>query len=159
MLNLEYYDQTESKISRDFFDKLLNKGYTVLQKKIDGQLAFADAMIGLILVDDKEMTNINHSHRGKNKPTDVVSLSYIESESHPDEFPTGFEMAGEIFISTDTAKRQAKERGHSFKKELAGLFTHGFLHIFGFDHQTDEQEAEMEMWAKKILEVFAKLAT
>lgn len=150
MLSLEYYDKIESKIAQEFFSKILGNGYQVLKKKIDGMLVFADAVVGLIMVSDDEMKNINHSHRGKDKTTDVVSLSYIEASSHPDEFPTGFEMAGEIFISIDTAKRQAAERKHSLEKELERLFIHGFLHIFGFDHQNDAEEAEMEAWAKKI---------
>lgn len=151
MISLEYLDQVRCGISRDFFETKAHKAYELLKKKIDGMLGFADGFIGLILVDDEEITHINHSHRGKNKPTDVVSLSYIEATSHPDEFPTGFEMVGEIFISIDTAKKQAEEKGHSLEKELEFLFVHGFLHVFGFDHNTDEEEAEMEAWATKIL--------
>lgn len=151
MLTLEFLDQINSGFESDFFDKYLQKGYQLLKKKIDGMLAFADGVVGVILVDDTEMQHINHSHRGYDKPTDVVALSYIESVSHPDDFPTGFEMAGEIFISLDTAKRQAQEKGHSLEREMTILFVHGFLHVFGFDHQDDAQEEEMEGWAKKIL--------
>ena len=152
MLTLEFLDQVDSGFKISFFDKLMQNGYTILKKKIDGMLAFSDGILALILVDDKEMQHINNSHRGFNKPTDVVSLSYIESTLHPEEFPTGFEMAGEIFISLDTAKKQAIEKGHSLEQELKILFIHGFLHVFGFDHETDEEEAEMEGWAKQIIE-------
>lgn len=151
MLTLEFLDQVDSGLKPAFFDELMQKGYGLLKKKIDGMLAFSDGMVGLILVDDKEMQHINHSHRGVDKPTDVVALSYIESSSHPEEFPTGFEMAGEIFISLDTAKKQAREKGHSLEKEMQILFTHGFLHVFGFDHQDDAQEEEMEGWAQQIM--------
>jgi probable rRNA maturation factor len=51
----------------------------------------------------------------------------------------------------ETAKRQAKERGLKLEEELAVLFTHGLLHLVGFDHGNDKEEAEMERWAKKVL--------
>lgn len=155
MLTLEFLDQVNSGFEADFFAKRLKRGYQILQKKIDGMLAFADGIVGVILVDDTEMQHINHSHRGYDKPTDVVALSYIESDVHPDEFPTGFEMAGEIFISLDTAKRQAEEKGHSLATEMEVLFVHGFLHVFGFDHQDDIQEEEMEKLAQQIMQLKA----
>ncbi|MEK7548061.1 MAG: rRNA maturation RNase YbeY, partial [Patescibacteria group bacterium] len=60
-------------------------------------------------------------------------------------------ISGDIFISVDTAKKQAKENGHSLETELAVLFVHGLLHLFGFDHKTGREEAEMERWARKVL--------
>lgn len=152
MLTLEFLDQANSSFKSVMFNSLMQKGYELLKKKIDGMLAFSDGVVAIILIGDEEIRNINHSHRGYDKPTDVVALSYIESSAHPDEFPTGFEMAGEIFISLDTAKKQAEQKGHSLEQEVKILFTHGFLHVFGFDHQDDEQEAEMESWAKQILQ-------
>ena len=50
---------------------------------------------------------------------------------------------GDIFISIDHARLQAQEYGHSFYREMCFLFTHGLLHLLGFDHMKEEDEQEM----------------
>ena len=106
--------------------------------------ATAHGLLELILVDDEKIAQINGDYRGKEGPTDVISFAYLEAGEG--------EIVGDIFISVDTAKRQAEEKGHSLERELAILFVHGLLHCFGFDHNNDEEEAEMEGWAEKVLD-------
>ena len=103
-----------------------------------------------MLIDDATIKAMNKEYRKKDSPTDVMSFAYLEVTDYKKE--KGDVIVGDIFISDDTAKKQAKEKGHSLKKELEILFVHGLLHCFGFDHRTDKEEAEMEKWAKKILE-------
>ena len=62
---------------------------------------------------------------------------------------------GDIFISIDHAKMQAEEYGHSLKREMCFLFTHGLLHLLGFDHMEAEDEKEMIAMQKTILEALA----
>ena len=62
---------------------------------------------------------------------------------------------GDIFISIDHAKMQAEEYGHSLKREMCFLFTHGLLHLLGFDHMEAEDEKEMIAMQKAILEALA----
>lgn len=97
-----------------------------------------DGQVGLIIVNDKKIHELNKKYRKKNRPTDVLS------------FPYGSGI-GDIYISVDTAKKQAKERGHGLNKELDILFVHGLLHLFGFGHKNDKEEKTMESFAKKIL--------
>ena len=94
-----------------------------------------------------EIKKINKRYRGKNKPTDVISFAYEDSEQFP-----GEEMLGEIYISIDTARRQSKELSHTLKYELQFLFVHGVLHLLGYTHETEKDDARMMAAANKILE-------
>ena len=58
---------------------------------------------------------------------------------------------GDIFISYDHAKVQAIEYGHSLQREMCFLFTHGLLHLLGYDHMNEEDEKEMFALQKEIL--------
>ena len=59
---------------------------------------------------------------------------------------------GDIIISFDTAIRQANDYSHSLRREMAFLFTHGLLHLLGYDHMVEEDEVEMFSLQDKILE-------
>ena len=61
---------------------------------------------------------------------------------------------GELFISVDKAREQAKEYGHSFEREMGFLAVHGFLHINGYDHYTPEEEKEMFTLQEEILTAY-----
>jgi len=103
------------------------------------------------LVDDVRIQELNRDYRGKDQPTDVLSFAMEEEieEGEPeirfaeeDEVDDLF-MLGDVLISIPTAKRQADEYGHSLERELAFLAVHGFLHLIGYDHMTEEEEKEM----------------
>ena len=149
MLKFGFLNETKEKIGRAFFKKYVESLYENLKSKIDKKLAGRNGQIELVLVSDRKIQLLNKEYRKKDSPTDVISFAYLEVIDFGRE--KGDIIAGDIFISIDTAKRQAKQKGHSLKHELAILFVHGLLHCFGFDHKTDKQEAEMEKWAKKIL--------
>jgi probable rRNA maturation factor len=104
------------------------------------------------LVDDETIHELNRTYRGKDAPTDVLSFAMLETgeEEPPVRFDEedaaemeGGDMLGDIIISVPTAKRQAEEYGHSLERELAFLAVHGFLHLIGYDHETEEEEKEM----------------
>ncbi len=149
MLGFEYTNETEEKIDKTFFSPILKKFNDVLKPVIEKKLLKRNGCVDLVLVDDETIQKMNTEYRGKNIPTDVLSFAYLEVTDY--EKTKGDIIAGDIFISVDTAKKQAKEKGHDLRKELNFLFVHGLLHCFGFDHKTDKQEAEMEKWANKIL--------
>ena len=88
-----------------------------------------NADIELLLVDSKTMHQINLKERKIDKATDVLSfpLHYIPH------FPIG-----SIVINTDLAMTKANELGHTIGEEIALLFTHGLLHILGYDHENDD---------------------
>lgn len=148
MIKFLFSNETNVAISKKIFEKVIGKSEKVLKIK--------KGEIGLTLVSDKKIHKLNKQYRKKDKPTDVLSFAYTENNSSVDwiwggEWPARGGCLGDIFISVDTAKRQAKEHKHSLQKELRILFTHGVLHLFGFDHGNDKEEAEMGKWAGKIL--------
>lgn len=121
-------------------------------EQIDSLLTFAkkqenidsDAELSVTFVDKEEIQNINKVYRDKDKVTDVISFALEEDEPEIDmnelEIPR---VLGDIIICTDVAQEQAENYGHSFERELGFLALHGFLHLLGYDHMTDEDEKEM----------------
>ena len=149
MLKFGFENETKAKISKAFFKKYLDRLYQVMKKEIDKKLFKRDGQLDLVLIGDKRIREMNKQYRKKDTATDVISFAYLEVTDYGKD--PGDIIVGDIFISVDTAKRQAIEKEHDLKKELAILFVHGLLHCMGFDHNTDEEEAEMEGWAKKVL--------
>ncbi|MEK7085511.1 MAG: rRNA maturation RNase YbeY [Patescibacteria group bacterium] len=149
MLKFGFINETREKVDKAFFKKYVDRLYKILKARIDKKILRRDGKIDLVLIGDKQIKALNKEYRGKDSPTDVISFAYLEVI----EFKKvqGDVIVGDIFISVDTAKRQAKENGHDLKKEFGILFVHGLLHLFGFDHKNDKEEAEMERWALKVL--------
>ena len=102
--------------------------------------------MSITFMTDEAIQEVNAEYRGKDVPTDVISFALEEmtegevavvvEEGNADQF------LGDILISIETAKRQAEEYGHDFKREIGFLALHGFLHLLGYDHMTEEDEVE-----------------
>jgi probable rRNA maturation factor len=101
--------------------------------------------IHINFIDDKQIQELNNLHRQKNAPTDVLSWSFI------DENLADHELAGELYISIETAKKYAKRDEQTLQQKIDFLIIHGLLHIFHYDHQNDEQESEMDSVTVEIL--------
>lgn len=149
MLKLSIINETESQISKKIFEDVFKRFAKVLKKKIDSKLGDRTGFVDLVLNNDKAIQALNLEYRDMDEPTDVISFAYLEVTDYKK--GGGDIIVGDIFISVDTAKRQAKERKVKLEDELEVLFVHGILHLLGFNHKTKKQEAEMEKWAKKIL--------
>lgn len=100
------------------------------------------------LISDAVMKKLNSEYRHKAKATDVLSFSYLESET-----PLfAHEPVGEVYVSLDTAARQAREWNTTLAEELAVLTAHGALHIMGYDHEkSDSEMKKMRRLEKQIL--------
>lgn len=94
----------------------------------------ADREVTIVLVDDPTIAAMNARDRGVEGPTDVLSYPLHE----PDDlgFPT-LPHLGDVIVSLDTARRQARERGVDPWHEVAELVAHGLLHLLGHDHQEE----------------------
>ena len=86
-------------------------------------------------VSDRQMTRLNREFRGKPSTTDVLSFPYFDGTCG-----TRAEFLGDIAISLEVAKRQAKENGLKLEHEIKQLMLHGVLHLCGYDHETDDGE-------------------
>ncbi|NLM20530.1 MAG: rRNA maturation RNase YbeY [Peptococcaceae bacterium] len=117
-----------------------------------------NAEIGLVLVDDNKIQALNKAYRGVDAPTDVLSFALQEKgEGEPDvmfDASLPDPALGDIVISVERARAQAKEYGHSFRREIVYLAVHGALHLLGFDHGDDEETAVMR---RKEEEIMARL--
>lgn len=104
-------------------------------------------------VDEKTIHEINRQYRKIDRPTDVISFAFLDEVENEIKIQGDVMlMLGEIFISVDQAKQQAKEYQHSLHRELCFLFVHGFLHLLGYDHQKEDEEKVMFQIQEEILQ-------
>ena len=97
------------------------------------------AVINVIVTDDRTMRRLNRRYRGKDKPTDVLSFSYL------DEMPReSGATAGDVFVSCQTLARDARRLGVAPANLALRLVVHGFLHVIGYDHENDADASRME---------------
>jgi probable rRNA maturation factor len=121
------------------------KGFGVYIERLKKYIPDPEGVLNVVFVDDDYIHSLNKEYRKKDKPTDVLSFSYIDSAE------TGDNVIGEIYISVPTAKRQAPEYHNTLQDELNKLFVHGMLHIFGYDHENDADYEKMAGLEGKIL--------
>lgn len=98
-----------------------------------------ESEVSITITNDEEIHKLNKKYRDIDRPTDVLSFAFRESEEDIDD-----SNLGEIIISIEKAKAQAEEYGHSLKREIAFLTAHGMLHLLGYDHIEEEDRIEME---------------
>ena len=139
-------------INKDFnnyeeiYSYLIEKAFKVLN------LSF-DPVVSVSFIDNEEIHKINKEYRKIDRPTDVISFAFFDNEDRAKEYASGMPVIlGDIYISLDKADEQAKEYGHSMKRELCFLFVHGLLHLLGYDHMKKEDEEIMFPLQDKILE-------
>jgi probable rRNA maturation factor len=99
--------------------------------------------LAVCLVSDRGIRRLNRRFRGCDVSTDVLAFP---GDSRPD--PQGRRHLGDVVISVETARRQARERGHSSARELKLLTLHGYLHLLGFDHERDD--GAMLRWQRRL---------
>lgn len=99
------------------------------------------ARFSIIIIDNKQIKEINTKYRNIEKETDVISFA-LEDEKE-ENFFINKRLLGDIYISLEKAKQQSKEYGHSLERELSFLSVHGLLHLLGYDHMKKEDEKIM----------------
>jgi len=122
-----------------------------------------DAEIFIRIVDKAAIREINREYRGKDSETDVISFpmidydepldfSYVEKDPSSYLDPeTGSLFLGDIVLCAERIFEQADEFGHSILREFDFLVIHSLLHLFGYDHETDDERIVMEKLQEKIL--------
>ncbi|EKF44250.1 rRNA maturation RNase YbeY [Nitratireductor indicus] len=107
--------------------------------------------ISLLFTGDAAIRVLNNQWRGKDKPTNVLSFPAAQAPV-PDLEPVPL---GDIILALETVRREADEEGKTFENHLTHLLVHGFLHLLGYDHETDEEAEEMEALEREILQSLA----
>ncbi len=96
--------------------------------------------VDVIFTDDGFMKRINRKFTNRRNTTDVLSFGMKEGKNMGIDYPS----LGDVYVSLDQAKRQAKERRIGLKEEVSRLVIHGLLHLFGYDHKNRKQAKIME---------------
>lgn len=123
-----------------------------LPKLIASAIAAANRAAGpeqgsvtVVVDDDARIRALNKLWRGLDKPTNVLSFPAPDTQPGPER------MLGDIAISYETTAREAAAEGKSFADHMAHLSVHGFLHLLGYDHESDQDAEEMEGLERLIL--------
>lgn len=136
---------------------------TVVEGVLDYENCPYEAEVNLLLTMNKEIQEMNAEFRQIDRATDVLSFPMIDFEKtgefdfleEDDSYfncDTGELMLGDIVISKEKVVAQAKEYGHTIKREYAFLIAHSMLHLLGYDHMEEQERLEMEKKQKEILE-------
>lgn len=136
--------------SRQWWAKELKKAISICKLMLPKSKIklLSKSSFTVLLTNDKEIQNLNKVYRKKNKPTDVLSFHLPSNEQDKQKY------LGDIVISTDTAKKQAKQKKLPVESELILLFTHGYLHLLGYDHIKINDAKVMFAYQNKILKEY-----
>ncbi|HTL48524.1 MAG TPA: rRNA maturation RNase YbeY [Verrucomicrobiae bacterium] len=113
-------------------------------------LGWDKAALSLALVGDPEIKALHRDYCGDDTPTDVITFGQ-EGAPGPQAFWDDKPFLGDIAVSVDTARRQARAFGHSTKYEIYFYICHGILHLIGFDDATPKQRGRMHRIQASIL--------
>lgn len=121
-------------------------------KALLGAVGEGDATLSVSFVGDVEIAEINRTHRGKDKATDVLSFPLAAGDVPAG--PAGEEsperLLGDIVISVDTARRQAADYDAPLEAEINRLLIHGVLHVMGHDHEEPGERERMRAEERRL---------
>ena len=149
MYQLEYLDLEENNEYEKIIKKVIEQCFK--EEKIEESKLY----ISITLTTPQNIHKINKQYRNVDNETDVLSFPIFEKKELEEKIKTKrFEhedILGDIVISIDRVKEQAKEYGQSFEREFAYMLVHGFYHLMGYDHIKEEDKAIMRPKEEKVL--------
>ena len=160
-MNIQIERETDVDLNLDYeriIDDIVNEALDYIECPYEIEL-------NIILSDNEGIHQVNLDQRQIDAPTDVLSFpmldyekagdfSFLENEEEIFNFnaDSGELMLGDIMISLEKVREQAKEYQHSESREFAFLLAHSMLHLFGFDHMEEDERIEMERMQEEILQ-------
>ena len=102
--------------------------------------------LNIFFCDDETIRSYNREYRGVDRATDVLSFPVFDFGTP--ELPA---LLGDIVLSVPRAQAQAEEYGHSFEREMCFLAAHAALHLIGYDHENEDERAQMETRQREVL--------
>ena len=127
----------------------VEKVRTTAQALLD-VLGYPESELSILIVDDNEIADLNSRYLGRTGSTNVIAFPMLEGEYSE----VSEEMLGDVVISADTTQKEADEGGVDFETRFDELLVHGMLHLLGYDHERDEEQAEeMEKKNRELLNV------
>lgn len=134
MNHIGIFNQTEKEI-KELGELKRVLEYAIKKEKLE------EVEFNVIIVDNSYIHELNKNYRGIDRETDVITFALEDEEKVIN--GSDSRVLGDIYISIDKAKIQAEEYHHSLKRELIFLAVHGFYHLLGYDHMTEEEEKIM----------------
>ena len=125
---------------------LSGKRLRALTEQILLKLKRPDVELGLVLLNDRQIRYLNGKYRGKDSPTDVLSFPLNSGASFKGPLSPPV-LLGDVVISVETARRQAREKDQNLYEQVGRLLVHGILHLLGFDHE--KARDARRMWRKE----------
>jgi probable rRNA maturation factor len=147
-------NQSEFELNENEIKKISDFLFKKLEKEESSEL-------NVVFIGSEEIKEVNNKYRNLDKETDVLSFSYMDdkkifgfiddAESFRDEF--GFFTVGEILICPSAAQENIKiyNKGWTLEKEIIFLIIHGLLHIYGYDHEAEDEKKQMEQRQEEML--------
>jgi probable rRNA maturation factor len=129
-----------------YFKSVIRKA---ILKTLEHEKFKFDAELSVTLCDNAYIKKLNKAYRDKDKPTDVLSFPMYENGEFDISECISGAVLGDIVISLERAKEQAKELGNSFLREVAFLTVHSTLHLLGYDHERSKEEDELQCKIQK----------
>ena len=150
IVEVYFKDLEENKDLIDFCENILSECFK--EEKLD-KLNF---YMSVTLTNPNEIHELNKKYRNVDRETDVLSFPMFEKEEIEEIISKKIknkipEVLGDIVISVEKVKEQAKEYGHSFERELSYMLVHGFYHIIGYDHIEEDDKIKMREKEENIL--------
>jgi probable rRNA maturation factor len=128
----------------------------IMRQVLQVEKVVAKSEVSLVLTGDEKILALNKQYLQEDRPTDVLSFPMNEQSKSRTVFvniPDGKRHLGEVIISYPQAVKQAKEHGHSVKREVVILLIHGILHLLGYDHDIPERKKAMNRKESAIIKI------
>lgn len=138
MIDIDIQDETN-----ELSDEQIQLVENILNEAALFEKVSKGSEISVTFVDDESIREINRQYRDKDQVTDVISFALNDDDTElvvDEAIPN---LLGDIIVSYPRVLEQAEEYQHSVDRELGFLVIHGFLHLLGYDHMTEEEEKVM----------------
>lgn len=146
VVEINFLDIEENKEYESIINKVVEKCFK--EEKLQNKNLY----INIILTNPKNIKETNKKYRNIDKETDVLSFPMFEKDEIQNIEGNIPDVLGDIVISIERVKEQAKEYEHSFERELAYMVVHGFYHLMGYDHMVEEEKIQMRQKEENVLE-------
>lgn len=156
------YSDEQQRLSGEITELMQRAADEAMRQEFGGY----DAEVGVTVVDGEEIRELNRDYRGTDRVTDVLSFpqyadadelrealeeSGEEYEEYDEEYPEEPVLIGDVVLCYDRAVEQAEEYGTGITRELVYLFVHSIFHLFGYDHEEEEDRKAMRGREEEVL--------
>ena len=115
-----------------------------------------DSELSILIVDDPQIEELNQQYLNRNRPTNVIAFPMREGEFSE----LSAHLLGDVVISIDTAAREAQNAAMTMERRFIELLVHGILHLLGYDHETDKEQARiMEAKSRELMELIRQASS